>query len=117
MCEVLLSHSPPSLILRLAAGRAPHDDVFLLRFRNVLRLQEVELDESVDDEESGSQDPPESNVRGSGLVIVSFPNLMQMMSSVMMMVIRTQVCRPSLSHSGSSSSWKVSLRPEVSVEG
>ena len=62
MCEVLLSHSPPSLILRRAAGRAPHDDVFLLRLRNVLRLQEVELDEGVDDEESGSQDPPESNV-------------------------------------------------------
>ena len=62
MCEVLLSHSPPSLILRRAAGRAPHDDVFLLRFRNVLRLQEVELDEGVDDEESGPQDPPESNV-------------------------------------------------------
>ena len=68
MCEVLLSHGQPSLRLILfllllrAAGRAAHDDVLLLRFGNMLRLQEVELDEGVDDEKSGPQDPPESNV-------------------------------------------------------
>ena len=68
MGEVLLSHNPPSLRLILfillirAAGRAPHDDIFLLRSWNMLRLQEVELDEGVDDEKSGPQDPPESNV-------------------------------------------------------
>ena len=52
---------------------------------------------------------------GRGLVIVSQPNLIQMRNSVATMVSRTQLCRPSLSHSGSSSSWNVSLGMEGKV--
>ena len=46
---------------------------------------------------------------GRGLVMVSQPNLMQMRNSVETMARRTQLWRPSLSHSGSSNSWNVSL--------
>ena len=70
MCEVLLPHGPASLhllllllLLRGAAGVA-HDDVFLLRFGDVLGLQQVELDEGVDDQQSCSKNPPEGNVAG-----------------------------------------------------
>ena len=68
MCEVFLPHRPASLrrllfllILR-SAPRAAHDDVLLLRFGNMLGLQQVKLDEGVDDEKSGPQNPPEGNV-------------------------------------------------------
>ena len=73
MCEVLLPHSPASLphplhlllLLLLVLWSAPcaaHDDVLLLRSGHMLRLQQIELDEGVDDEESCSQNPPEGNV-------------------------------------------------------
>ena len=45
------------------------------------------------------------------IITVTHPNLMQMRNSVMMMRMRTQVCRPSLEQSGSSSSWNVSRKP------
>ena len=68
MCEVLRSLHPPArlhlnlVLLLRSVARAAHDDVLLLRLGNVLGLQQVELDEGVDDEQSGSEDPPEGNV-------------------------------------------------------
>ena len=42
--------------------RAAHADVFLFRFRYMVRLEKVELNHSVDEEKGSSQHPPHSNV-------------------------------------------------------
>ena len=49
-CLAVSSRLKLNLLVLRSATRAPHDDVLFLRLRNVLRLQQVELDGGVDDE-------------------------------------------------------------------
>ena len=69
MSEVFLSPLRLRLQLLVLRGGAStsHDDVLLLGLGDVFRLEKVELDGGVDDEEGGPEDPPESDVSGQRL--------------------------------------------------